>query len=140
FERFRAMDKNKGGASFLYQTTIKGESNIETLFNTIRSSYTEKLSKDEINTMFANIKSSLDEVGIGIGVPIGYLPKTDPKEMFHMYQLAEKQDALVFTHVRETTINSIQEALANAMITGASLHLVHINSMSLGNIELALEM
>lgn len=140
FERFRAMDKNYEGAYFLYQTVRNGESNIETLFNTIGPSYTESLTPDETNTMLANIKTSLGEGGIGIGVPIGYLPKTDPGEMFQVYQLAATLDALVFSHVREPNINAVQEALANATITGAPLHLVHINSMSLGNIALALEM
>lgn len=140
FERFRAMDKYKEGVNYLHQTILNGESSIETLFNTIGPSYTESLSPEETNAMFTNIKSSLAEGGIGIGVPIGYLPRTDPGEMFQVYQLAADLDALVFTHVREPSINAIQEALANAMITGASLHLVHINSMSLGNIELALEM
>ena len=32
------------------------------------------------------------------------------------------------------------EALSNAMLTGAPLHIVHLNSMALGNIELALKM
>jgi dihydroorotase len=34
----------------------------------------------------------------------------------------------------------IQEAMADAMLTGASLHIVHINSMALSKIQLALDM
>jgi hypothetical protein len=75
FERFRAMDKYKNGVNELEQKTIKGESKIEALFNTIGPSYTDNLATEEINKTLSNIKNSLAEGGIGIGVPIGYLPK-----------------------------------------------------------------
>ncbi len=87
-----------------------------------------------------NIKQSLEDGGIGIGIPVGYLPKTKSDELFRIFQLAAELNALVFSHVREPNILSIQEAISNAAITGASLHLVHINSMSLGKIQLALDM
>jgi dihydroorotase len=93
-----------------------------------------------MNKMLANIKSSLAEGGIGIGVPIGYLPKTKSGEMFSVYKLAGEINALVFSHVREPNIISIQEAIADAALTGAPLHIVHVNSMSLGQIQLALDM
>src|SRR6266496_787470 len=49
FERFRALDRYKAGVNELEQKTIKGESKIETLFNTIGPSYTEILTSDEMN-------------------------------------------------------------------------------------------
>ena len=140
FERFRALDKYKTGVNELEQKTIKGESKIETLFNIIGSSYTDNLTPAEMNKVLVNIKSSLSEGGIGIGVPIGYLPKTKPGEMFSIYQLAGELNALVFSHVREPDIISIQEVIADAVLTGAPLHIVHINSMALGQIQLALDM
>ena len=140
FERFRALDKYKTGVNELEQKTIKGESKIETLLNTIGSSYADNLTPAEMNKVLVNIKSSLSEGGIGIGVPIGYLPKTKPGEMFSIYQLAGELNALVFSHVREPDIISIQEVIADAVLTGAPLHIVHVNSMALGQIQLALDM
>jgi len=140
FERFRALDKYKTGVNELEQKTIKGESKIETLLNTIGSSYADDLTPAEMNKVLVNIKSSLSEGGIGIGVPIGYLPKTKPGEMFSIYQLAGELNALVFSHVREPDIISIQEVIADAVLTGAPLHIVHVNSMALGQIQLALDM
>ena len=140
FERFRAMTKYNVAADSLLQITLKGESKLETLFNTIGPSYTETLSAGEMSRMLANIKASLEEGGIGIGVPIGYLPKTNPGEMYSVYKLAGELNALVFSHVREPNIYSIQEAITDAILTKAPLHIVHINSMSLGNIQLALDM
>lgn len=140
FERFKAMDKYQAGVNKLYHAMTKGESRLDSLFSVIGPSYTENLSPGETNKMLANIKTSLAEGGIGIGVPIGYLPKTSPAEMFQVYKLAGTLDAQVFSHVREPNITSIQEAMTDAMLTGAPLHIVHINSMSLGQINFALTM
>jgi dihydroorotase len=60
--------------------------------------------------------------------------------MLSVYKLAGELDALVFSHVREPDIISIQEVIADAVLTGAPLHIVHINSMALGQIQLALDM
>jgi dihydroorotase-like cyclic amidohydrolase len=140
FERFNAIDKYNTDVNKLSQTTLKGEATLNNLINTISPSYSAVLSNDEMNRTLLNIKSSLQEGGIGIGVPIGYLPKTKPGEMFSVYQLAGELNALVFSHVREPDIISIQEVIANAALTGAPLHIVHVNSMALGQIQLALNM
>lgn len=140
FERFKAIDKYKGGVDSLLQTTLKGEASIGTMTNTILRAANETISPAEINQTLANIKASLADGGIGIGAPIGYLPKTNPNEMFQVYKLAGEMQALVFSHVRQPDIISIQETIAVAVLTGAPLHIVHINSMSLGNIALSLDM
>lgn len=140
FERFKAMGRYQGKVEELLQNTHQGDPKLETLINTISFSYTENLSPEETDKMLDNIKASLEYGGIGIGVPIGYLPKTNPEEMFRVYKMAGEIDALVFSHVRDPNILAIQEAMTDAMLTGAPLHLVHVNSMSLGKISLALEM
>ncbi len=140
YERFKAIDKYKEGVSKLYQTSIKGESSIDGLTNALLPAAAELLTEQEISKTLSNIKSSLAEGGIGIGVPIGYLPKTNPKEMYQVFQLAGELNALVFCHVRDPNIISIQEVITDAILTNAPLHIVHINSMSLGNIQLSLDM
>ena len=140
FERFKAMDKYKKSVDELYQQTIKGVSTIQQRNATILSSFTETPTPLETTKMLANIKTSLEEGGIGIGLPIGYLPKTKPEEMFRVFQLAGEMNVLVFTHVRDPNIMSIQEVIADATLTGAPLHIVHINSMALGQIDFALDM
>lgn len=140
FERFRAIDKYKNDVAALYNITVKDDPKLETLINTISKSYSDTLTDVESKKMIANIRSSLGEGGLGIGVPIGYLPKTEPGEMFRVYKLAGEMNALVFSHVREPNIISIQEAIADATLARAPLHIVHINSMSLSQIQLALDM
>jgi hypothetical protein len=140
YERFKALEKYKDSVSKLYQTSIKGEASIYKLTNTILPAATEQLTQEEMNKTLDNIKSSLAEGGIGIGVPIGYLPKTNPKEMYKVFQLAGELNVLVFSHARSNDIISIQEVIADAALTNAPLHIVHINSQALGNIQLGLDM
>jgi dihydroorotase len=140
FERFKAKDKYKENLKESIKTTLSGESNLETLFKIIGPSYSDSLSQEEMQKTIYNIKQSLDAGAIGIGIPVGYLPKTKSEELFRIFQLAAELKLLVFSHVREPSILSIQEAISNAAMTGAALHLVHINSMALGQIQLALEM
>jgi hypothetical protein len=140
FERFKAIGKYQNAVDSLLQTTLKGEASIGTMTNTILRAANEVVSPAEMNQTLVNIKASLADGGIGIGAPIGYLPKTNPAEMFQVYKLAGELQALVFSHVRQPDIISIQEVIAVAVLTGAPLHIVHINSMSLGNIALSLDM
>ena len=140
FERFRAIESYQSSSDQLRKVTIEGDSGIEVLFNTIDSSYSQQLTPGEIENMLRNIKGSLADGGIGIGVPIGYLPNTLPEEMYKVYQLAGELNTLVFSHVRGPDIISIQEVISNAALTEAPLHIVHINSMALGQIRLALDM
>jgi dihydroorotase-like cyclic amidohydrolase len=140
YERFKAIDKYKDAVVKLLEITIKGESSEDGLNSAILPAASEQLAVEEMNRTLDNIKSSLGEGGIGIGVPIGYLPKTNPNEMFKVLQLAGELNVLVFTHVRNPDIISIQEVIADAVLTNAPLHIVHINSMALGNIQLGIDM
>lgn len=140
YERFKTIDKYKQTVAKMYQASSKGESTIGGLTDGILPAKDEVLTQSQINQTLANIKTSLEEGGIGIGVPIGYLPKTNPTEMYSVFQWAGELNALVFSHVRNPDIISIQEVIADAALTKAPLHIVHINSMSLGNIQLALDM
>ena len=140
YERFKTIDKYKDAVGKFYQTSIKGESSIEGLTNGVLPAKDEILTPDQMGQTLNNIKTSLAEGGIGIGVPIGYLPKTNPIEMYRVFQLAGELNAVVFTHVRNPDIISIQEVITDAVLTNAPLHIVHINSMSLGNIQLSIDM
>ena len=140
FERFKAMGKYKEGLDQIHQLVLKNNSEISKRNDIMMPSFMENLTAEEMNKTLTNIKTSLSEGGIGIGVPIGYLPKTKSEEMFSVFKLGGELDALIYTHVREPNMISIQEVIADAALTGAPLHIVHINSMSLGQIQLALDM
>lgn len=54
--------------------------------------------------------------------------------------MAERWRAPIFTHVRAMNVDAMQEMIANAAATGAALHIVHVNSMSLGALPLVLDL
>jgi Amidohydrolase family len=140
YERFKALNQNVNLSEELVEASRKGESTLANLQDRTRHTYTMPIEPKQQNIILENIKTSLAEGGIGIGFPIGYLPKTNPVEMYRVFQLAGEINALVFSHVRNPDIISIQEVIADAVLTNAPLHIVHINSMSLGNIQLAIDM
>ena len=141
--RWMAMEKYAQQAS--QAKHIVGEQGIDSerlddVFAAARGAGNEALSTKEIESMVEGLSAGLAEGGLGIGVPVGYYPGATQEEIFRVYAFAAKTQAPIFTHVREPSITAIQEAIANAAITGAALHIVHINSMALGHIGLALDM
>jgi dihydroorotase len=100
----------------------------------------ESLSAAEIDQMGEGLSAELADGALGIGVPVGYYPGATREEIFRVYEFAAKMKAPVYTHVRDPDIPAIQEAIANAAATGASVHIVHLNSMALGRIGVALDM
>ena len=99
----------------------------------------ESLTNDEIPAMLEGLEEDLAAGALGIGVPVGYYPGATRGEIFRVYEFAAETQAPVYSHVRNMNIDAIQEAVANAAVTGAPLHIVHLNSISLGNIAVALD-
>lgn len=140
YERFKVFNQDENLLRELRDITRSGETTISTLTARTRHTYAMAIEGNQATAVMANIKTSLEEGGVGIGVPIGYLPNTNPDEMYQVFKFAGQNNTLVYTHVRESDIASIQEVIANATLTNAPLHIVHINSMALGNIKTALDM
>ncbi|MDI1324019.1 MAG: amidohydrolase family protein [Algoriphagus sp.] len=140
YERFKAINKDEKILNELLEMSSNGQSDLAKMQDRIQHTFTMGIESNQMNAVLDNIQTSLAEGGIGIGVPIGYLPTTKPEEMYQVFKLAGELNTLVFTHVRQPDIISIQEVIADAMLTEAPLHIVHINSMSLGSITMALDM
>jgi dihydroorotase len=100
----------------------------------------ESLTAAELDAMEEGLSAELADGALGIGVPVGYYPGATREEIFRVYQLAAKMKTPVYTHVRDPDLAAIQEAIANAAAAGASVHIVHLNSMALGRIGAALDM
>jgi dihydroorotase len=54
--------------------------------------------------------------------------------------MAARWKVPIFTHVRSMTLDAMQEVIADAAATGVSLHIVHVNSMSLGSLPVVLDL
>ena len=124
--------------SFAFQESGWRQENFTTrLF--LSSNYSA-LPSEEIPNMLMKIRLALEEGGLGIAVPVGYLPGASREEVFRVYQLAGELQVPIITHVRNGGTIAIQQAISDALITNAPLHVVHVNSMALDEIELAIEM
>jgi N-acyl-D-aspartate/D-glutamate deacylase len=104
-----------------------------------RAAY-QALDDAEIKDMMGLLEAELEAGALGIGVPVGYYPGSTRGEIYRVYELAAQKNVLVYSHTRGFGLPGIQEALANAAAAGAPLHIVHLNSLSLGEIDVALDM
>ena len=93
---------------------------------------------EQIEAMGGRLRSELDAGGLAIGMGIQYTPGATRLEVIDMFRLAAERRLPVYTHVRSgghvepgSSIESISEVIGAAAITGASLHIVHINSSCL---------
>lgn len=141
--RWRAMEKY--AAQAVEVKRIVGDEGLESealgaVARATANARYEALTAAELVVMRDGLVRGLADGALGIGVPVGYYPAATREEIFRVYEFAAEYDAPVFTHVREGALAAIQEAIADAAVTGAPLHVVHLNSMALGDIGVALEM
>lgn len=92
----------------------------------------------EIDQIRQRIRTGLEEGALGIGFGLQYSPGATRWEVLELFREAAAHRAPAFIHVRGFgttepggTIEAFVEALGAAAITGAPLHLAHLNSMSL---------
>jgi len=103
-------------------------------------------SADEQKAILAAVEKGLDEGALGMGLGLTYTPTTTASEALDLFYLMGKWKRPVFVHVRSTAITSpgiiesLQEMIADAAISGAPLHIVHINSSALRRTDEALRM
>ncbi len=97
----------------------------------------------QMKEIMAYVQEGLDQGGLGVGILIGYAPGTGYKEFFEVNKLAAKNGMPTFTHARylsmlepKSSFEGMAEVVAAAAGTGAHTHIVHLNSMSLRDIEI----
>ena len=92
------------------------------------------------------VRRGLDEGALGIGMGIAYVPLATRAEILNIFKLAAERKTAVYVHMRNGgpvepgVIDALQEVIADAAVTGASLHVVHITSMGLRETGLCLDM
>jgi len=92
------------------------------------------------------VRRGLDEGALGVGMGIAYVPLATRAEILELFGLAAERKTTVYVHVRNGgpvepgVIDALQEVIADAAVTGASLHVVHITSMGLRETDLCLRM
>src|ERR1700677_4311584 len=93
---------------------------------------------EQIEAMRQRLRAELDAGALAIGMGIQYTPGATRLEVIDMFRLAAERRLPVYTHMRSagrvepgSAIEATSEVIGAAAITGAALHIVHINSTCL---------
>lgn len=91
----------------------------------------------ELAAWLGLLETELADGALGIGVLMGYAPRSDPAEFLAVARLAASAGAPTYTHVRElvevdptTPVDGSEEIVIAAAETGAAMHHCHVNSTS----------
>jgi N-acyl-D-aspartate/D-glutamate deacylase len=93
---------------------------------------------EQIARIQQRLRDQLDAGALGVGMGIQYTPGATRLEVVDMFRVAAERNLPVYTHMRSagriepgSAIESVEEVIGAAAITGAPLHIVHINSTCL---------
>ena len=93
---------------------------------------------EQIAQIQQRLRDQLDAGALGVGMGIAYTPGATRLEVIDTFRVAAERKLPVYTHVRNagriepgSAIEAVEEVIGAAAITGAPLHIVHINSTCL---------
>jgi N-acyl-D-aspartate/D-glutamate deacylase len=85
-------------------------------------------SPTEIKEIARRIADGLEKGAVDIGAGFAYTPAANHEELLEVFRVAHQYRVPVHLHIRRRGIDALTEAIDLASATGASLHVVHINS------------
>ncbi len=93
------------------------------------------------------LKAQLDAGALGIGMGLEYTPGATRLEVVRLFQLAASHHLPVFVHMRSagriepgSSIESVLEMIGASAVSGAPVHIVHVNSSCLAAAPTCIEM
>jgi len=86
---------------------------------------------EQVQIMQQRLRDELNAGALGVGLGIQYTPGATRQEIIEMFRVAAERGMPVFVHNRGDRVESVEEVIAAAAVTGAPLHIVHINSSCL---------
>ena len=102
---------------------------------------------EELLQMQQRLQQGLDQGALGIGYGINYTAGAVREEILAMFEIAKANEVINFVHSRYMSeqdsggsVDAIQELIADAAISGAGLHIVHIGSSGGQRVALLLDM
>lgn len=105
---------------------------------------TEAATEAQAAEIVALTRQGIEEGGLGIGIPNGYAPGAGAKEMSLICDLAAETDTPTYTHIAQmsnidpkSSIEAYVNLIGLAGATGAHMHICHLNSTSLQDVERA---
>ncbi len=129
--RARVLVGSEPDASFQSTLAVLGD-----------SSWQRSSSPRELAAWLSLLEDELADGALGIGVLMGYAPRSEPAEFLAVARLAALADVPAYTHVRElveadptTPVDGSAELTIAAAETGAAMHHCHVNSTSRRHID-----
>ena len=102
---------------------------------------------EEVERIAALIRAGLDQGALGIGYGIQYTPGATRGEIVRLFGVGVERGVTNFVHdrfasVKEpgSSVEAVEELIAAAAITGASVQMVHVGSSGLGQVPEILSM
>ena len=96
----------------------------------------------ELTAWLSLLERELSDGALGIGILLGYAPRSEPAELVAVARLAAAAGTPTYTHVRElveadpsTPIDGSAEITLAAAETGAAMHHCHVNSTSRRHVD-----
>ena len=93
---------------------------------------------EQIERIQQRLRDEIDAGALGIGMGIQYTPGATRLEVIDVFRVAAERKLPVYTHVRSagrlepgSAIEAVEEVIGASAITGASVHIVHVNSTCL---------
>jgi N-acyl-D-aspartate/D-glutamate deacylase len=93
---------------------------------------------EQLEAIKKRLRAELDAGGLAVGMGIQYTPGATRHEVIEMFRLAAERKVPVYTHMRSagrvepgSAIEAVSEVIGASAISGATLHIVHINSTCL---------
>ncbi|MBT5220775.1 MAG: amidohydrolase family protein [Woeseia sp.] len=112
---------------------------IDAFYATLAKGQYEELDPEHYPTLWRRLEQGLNDGALGVGMPHAYYPGVSHDEIFRLFEFAADHSTTIFTHVKGMGTTGVQEVVSNAVATGASLHIVHINSSSLWSYQTNLD-
>lgn len=129
---------------------LKSESQGADSFNIIASRrewMDDAASEEQISLMEQKIQQGLDQGALGVGFGINYTAGATREEIIRMFDVAATNSVINFVHSRFMSeynhggsVDAVQELIADAAITGAGVHIVHIGSSGGNRVPLLLNL
>ena len=102
---------------------------------------------EQLDNIKQRVNQGLQQGALGVGFLSGYAPGAGYKEYYALSKLAADWGVPTFTHARflsmsepNSSFQAIEEIVAVAASTGVHAHIVHLNSISLHDIDLIAEL
>jgi dihydroorotase len=140
-------DSREGNARIHFGATVSHTAARRRVLGTDSAVVYGAATEDQIEEIAALLREELGEGALGIGVGLQYVPGATRREIHRIMEVAAEAGVTVFCHIRYAGVReptaatqAVQEMIAGAAATGASVHVVHIGSSGLADVPFLLKM